>query len=67
MAHFYPNHCIFVLSHLTEILVAVMLIKKLPSHTYIKFQSRAKAATELLSELNDDVSGNYVEEVSIGL
>ena len=31
----------------------------------IVFQPRAKVATELLSELNDDVSGDFVEEVSI--
>ena len=27
-------------------------------------QSRADVATELLSELNDDVNGDFVEEVS---
>jgi hypothetical protein len=26
-------------------------------------QSRAQVATELLAELNDDVTGNFVEEV----
>lgn len=28
-------------------------------------QNRAQAATELLQELNSDVSGNFVEEVGI--
>lgn len=30
-------------------------------------QNRAQAATELLQELNSDVSGNFVEEVGISL
>lgn len=30
-------------------------------------QNRAQAATELLQELNGDVSGNFVEEVGISL
>lgn len=30
-------------------------------------QNRAQAATELLQELNSDVSGNFVEEVGITL
>lgn len=30
-------------------------------------QSRAQAATELLQELNSDVSGNFVEEVSVNV
>ena len=29
------------------------------------FQNRAQAATELLQELNSDVSGNFVEEVCL--
>lgn len=29
------------------------------------FQNRAQAATELLQELNTDVSGNFVEEVCV--
>lgn len=34
-------------------------------YVFLFFQSRAKAATELLSELNDDVSGDFVEEVRV--
>lgn len=30
-------------------------------------QNRAQAATELLQELNSDVSGNFVEEVSVNV
>lgn len=30
-------------------------------------QNRAQAATELLQELNSDVSGNFVEEVGTGI
>ncbi len=30
-------------------------------------QSRAQAATELLQELNTDVSGNFVEEVRVNV
>lgn len=33
--------------------------------TSIIFQSRAKTATELLNELNDDVNGCYEDEVCI--
>ena len=31
------------------------------------FQPRAQVATELLLELNEDVNGDYVEEVSVFL
>lgn len=31
----------------------------------LMLQNRAQAATELLQELNSDVSGNFVEEVSM--
>ena len=34
-------------------------------HGIFIFQNRAQTATELLQELNSDVSGNFVEEVRL--
>lgn len=40
-------------SHLKRLNIVFILVK----------QNRGQSATELLQELNNDVSGNYVEEV----
>lgn len=41
--------------------------RKLNNIFIVPKQSRAQSATELLQELNNDVSGNFVEEVCLKL